>query len=281
MPKQRPHTGGASARKRPAPPPHRPGGKSAKKAKGAEPLWLYGRHAVQAALANPRRRVARLLATAAYAERFGPSLERNADRIPPLEIVEPATLDRLLGDEAVHQGVALAVRPLMPFLVEDLLAETAGTARAMVLVLDSVTDPRNVGAMLRSAAAFGAAGVIVLRHHAAAETGALAKAASGALDLVPLAEATNLQRALDQLKAAEFWCLGLDHPAPAALGSEPPPARTAWVLGAEGRGLRPLTAKNCDARLEIPISSAMESLNVSNAAAIALYEWARHHYGDR
>lgn len=263
------------------PPRHTPGDRrrgppAHNRGHGAKPpaqLWLYGRHAVLGALANPRRQVSRVLAAPAFQERHGEALQGG----PPPETVDRETLDGLLGPEAVHQGVAAYVRPLAPLTVEDLLALADGRERAVLAVLDEITDPRNVGAILRSAAAFGAAGMVVTRHNAALETGALAKAASGALDQVPVAEAPNLRRALEQLKEAGFWCLGLDHPAEQAMGREAPPPKTAWVLGAEGRGLRQLTARSCDSLIEIPISPAMESLNVSNAAAIALYEWFRHH----
>lgn len=236
-------------------------------------LWLYGRHAVFAALANPRRQVERVVATAEFQQRFAADLPRPV----PVETGDRAMLDDLLGPAAVHQGVAARVQPLPLLSIEELAADLPATGPAQVLVLDEVTDPRNVGAILRSAAAFGAAGVVVTRHNAAEETGALAKAASGALDSLPLAEAGNLRRGLELLKAAGFWCLGLDHPAPAVLGAEPPPDRLAWVLGAEGRGLRRLTAETCDSLVAIPIAAEMESLNVSNAAAIALYEWCRCH----
>ncbi len=236
-------------------------------------IWLYGRHPVLSALANPRRQISRVLATGTFWERFGDTVSK---RTPP-QIVDAETLDDLLGPEAVHQGIAAYVRPLAPMAVDDVLATAAAGETAVLLVLDEITDPRNVGAILRSAAAFGASGLIVTRHNAANETGALAKAASGALDRVPIAEAPNLRRTLEQLKEAGFWCLGLDHPAPQAIGRDLPPAKTAWVLGAEGKGLRQLTARSCDALVEIPIAEGMESLNVSNAAAIALYEWSRHH----
>ena len=238
---------------------------------GGRGLWLYGRHAVLAALANPRRDVERLLGTAEFQQRFGSSLPKRNQ----VETVDRSMLDELLGPSAVHQGIAAKVRPLPLLGLEELIDLLPAEAPAQIVVLDEVTDPRNVGAVMRSAAGFGAAGLVVTRHNAADETGALAKAASGALDLLPIAEAANMRRGLEQLKAA--WCLGLDHPAPALLGQGEPPARVAWVLGAEGRGLRRLTAETCDSLVAIPISDAMESLNVSNAAAVALYEWVRAH----
>ena len=236
-------------------------------------IWLYGRHAVLGALANPRRQVTKVLATAAFIERFGKELSGGT----PPEVVDRDMLDGLVGSEAVHQGIAAYARPLPPLAVDDLIASAAEATTAVILVLDEITDPRNVGAILRSAAAFGATGVVITRHNAANETGALAKAASGALDQVSIAEAPNLRRTIEQLKEAGFWCLGLDHPAQQRLGQEAPPARTAWILGAEGKGLRALTARSCDGLVEIPIAPDMESLNVSNAAAIALYEWSRNH----
>lgn len=240
---------------------------------GLRGLWLYGRHAVLAALANPRRQVDRAIATADFQQRFAADLPRGV----PVETADRAMLDDLLGPGAVHQGIAARVQPLPLLAMEDLIASLPAAGPAQVLVLDELTDPRNVGAILRSAAAFGAAGIVVTRHNSAEETGALAKAASGALDTLAIAEAGNLRRGLEQLKAAGFWCLGLDHPAPSTLGTTLPPDRLAWVLGAEGRGLRRLTAETCDELVAIPIAPAMESLNVSNAAAIALYEWCRCH----
>lgn len=267
------HTGRSRGGNRNEPPRKRPQDRRGKPESGSQNIWLYGRHAVLGALANPRRQVSKVLATAAFIERFGKELSGG---IPP-EVVDREMLDGLVGSEAVHQGVAAYARPLPPLAVENLIAAAKDAATAVIVVLDEITDPRNVGAILRSAAAFGATGLVITRHNAANESGALAKAASGALDQVAVAEAPNLRRTIEQLKEAGFWCLGLDHPAPQRLGQEAPPARTAWILGAEGKGLRALTARSCDSLVEIPIASKMESLNVSNAAAIALYEWSRHH----
>ena len=240
---------------------------------GGKRVLLYGRHAVLAAVANPRREITRVLAIPQMIERWGEMLGDN----PRPEQVDRDMLDGLLGPDAVHQGIAAYARPLIPLAIEELIEEIDPQQRSVILLLDEVTDPRNVGAILRSAAAFGASGMVVTRHNAATETGALAKAASGALDQVPIVEAGNLRRAIEFLKEAGFWCLGLDHPASGVVGRTDIPERTAWILGAEGKGLRRLTAETCDGLLSIPITETMESLNVSTAAAIALYEWARQH----
>jgi 23S rRNA (guanosine2251-2'-O)-methyltransferase len=233
-------------------------------------VWLYGLHAVSAALANPARRLRRLLVTRGaeqeLAERFSPPW-----RIAP-EPVERNRLDGLLPPDAIHQGAALLVDPLPSPPMERLLEGTTGP----VLVLDQVTDPRNVGAILRSAAAFGAAALVVQERHAPAETGALARAASGALEVVPILREVNLSRALEQLKKGGLWVVGLEAAGPVTLAqSGLTGRRVALVLGAEGEGLRRLTRETCDELVRLPIHAAMESLNVSAAAAVALYELAR------
>ena len=233
-------------------------------------VWLYGLHAVSAAIANPARRLRRLLVTRGaeqeLAERFSPPW-----RIVP-EPVERARLDGLLPPDAIHQGAALLVEPLPSPHMEKLLEQTSGP----VLVLDQVTDPRNVGAILRSAAAFGAAALVVQERHAPSETGALARAASGALEVVPILREVNLARALEQLKKAGLWVVGLEAAGQITLAqSGLTGRRVALVLGAEGEGLRRLTRETCDELVRLPIHAAMESLNVSAAAAVALYELAR------
>ena len=237
--------------------------------------WLHGLHAVEAALANPKRELKALL----LAERINPRVaERIAELLaargagPAPETIAREKLDSLLGAEAVHQGVALSVAPLaQPDL--QVMAETLPPGRQTVIALDQVTDPHNVGAILRSAAAFGAAAVVTTRRNAPAEGGVLAKAASGALEHVAYIQETNLVRALETLKAAGFQVLGLDEagsPAlpEAACASE----RNVLVLGAEGRGLRQLTKETCERLVRLPTAGPIGALNVSNAAAVALYE---------
>jgi 23S rRNA (guanosine2251-2'-O)-methyltransferase len=232
--------------------------------------WLYGIHAVSAALSNPDRRLKRILLAPAAAEKIRPLL---AAHHPRPEQADAQQIARLASEQAVHQGVAAEAVPLEPPSLEECLA--ALPAKKPFLLLDQVTDPHNVGAILRSAAAFDAAAVVLTKDHAPEESAALAKAASGALEILPLITVTNLTQAMETLKKAGYWCVGLEGEAKQELGQAKLDAATALVLGAEGRGLRRLTAERCDLRLRLPISARMESLNVSNAAAVALYELHR------
>lgn len=231
-------------------------------------LWLYGVHAVTAALANPRRKCLRLLATPAGAENL------TAPPIDP-EIVDRDALDDVLPFGAVHQGLALLTADLRPLSIEDVAHHAEGRKRTVVVVLDQVTDPQNIGATLRSAAAFGAFAVIVPDRNTPEATGAMAKAASGALETVPLIRPNNLVRALEILKTHGFWVVGLDMDAPSSLPEADLPDRCVLALGAEGRGLRRLTRETCDMMVRVPMTSQIESLNVSASAAVALYEWSR------
>ena len=228
-------------------------------------VWLYGVHAVAAALANPNRRLRRLMVT----EEAKAALPGQPWPIAP-ERTDRARLDQLLGRDTVHQGVAVLADPLAPPVLSQVL-ERPGT----LLVLDQVTDPRNVGAVLRSAAAFAAAGVVAQDRNAPDETGALAKAASGALETVPLLRAVNLARTLVALKAAGFWVVGLAANAAPLSGPALAQRRVALVLGAEGAGLRRLTRDTCDELAGLAMPGQMESLNVSAAASVAMYELNR------
>ena len=242
--------------------------------------WIYGRHPVAAALANPERRWRRLAVLAGQeAEARTLVAEAAARRGPegePIRVLDQAGLAAILPSGAVHQGLALAVEPLVPHDLEDVL-EQAQTApgRNVIVALDQVGDPHNVGAVLRSAAAFGAGAVLIAAHGAPPVDGALAKAASGALERVPLVHVVNLSRALDRLKLARFWVCGLDETAPQPLAALDLGRCVAIVLGSEGNGLRRLVRERCDYLARLPTLPAQPTLNVSNAAAAALYELVR------
>ena len=224
---------------------------------------FWGRHAVAAALANPQREVLRLWATREAAAAL------DIGRDIPVTYADVADLGRLVPRDAPHQGVVAEVERLPEMLLADLLDE-AGDNRPL-LVLDHVTDPHNVGAILRSAAAFDALGIVTQDRHAPPESGALAKAASGALETVPWVRVVNLARALDEIAEAGFWRIGLTGEADTLLAEALGPPRVALVLGAEGEGMRQNVEAHCDALARLPISGRIESLNVSNAAAVALY----------
>ena len=240
----------------------------------ADGFWLWGRHAVLAAVANPRRRLLRLCAAAETAAELTAAAAAGAPR-PAVEPLDRRTLAAALAADAVHQGFAALARPLPPWDLAELLAATRAVPDLLLVVLDQVTDPRNVGAVLRSAQAFGTAAVLVQDRHAPEESGALAKAASGALEAVPLIRVTNIARTLRALQEDGIRCLGLAGEAAAPLETAALGGRLALVLGAEGAGLRRLVREACDGLLRIPIAPAVESLNLSVAAAVALYACAR------
>ena len=248
-------------------PRSQPGPRTADTPRGA--VWLYGLHAVQAALGNPNRRLRRLILT----EEAEAALVARRPLPWPLtpERSDRARIDHLLGRDAVHQGAAL----LADLLGTPLLASVLEQRPGPVLVLDQVSDPRNVGAVLRSAAAFGAACVIAQDRNAPEETGALAKAASGALETVPLIRAVNLARTLVALKAAGLWTVGMDAGGKPLSGPALAQRRVALVLGAEGPGMRRLVRETCDEVAGLAMPGGMESLNVAAAATVALYELAR------
>lgn len=238
-------------------------------------VWIFGLHAVAAALANPERRPKRLLLTQEAFEALQAPLADSPHPIQPSP-AERRDIEAVLGPSAVHQGAAMLCPPLPGAQIEDIPDSPADGGpkpkRAVVVALDQVTDPHNIGAVLRSAAAFGALAVVMPDRHAPEETGTIAKAACGALETVPLVRAPNFARALDALKAEGYWCVGLDGEADKTLAAQDLPDKLVLVLGAEGAGLRRLSREACDFAARLPIRPAMESLNVSNACAIALYE---------
>jgi 23S rRNA (guanosine2251-2'-O)-methyltransferase len=226
------------------------------------PVIMYGWHTVTAALRNPARHIRKLLATENAARRL--TDEAVALAIAP-DVVRPSAIAERLLPDAVHQGLYLETDPLPSPTVEKL------PAKGIVLVLDQITDPHNVGAIFRSAAAFSATAIITTQRHSPDATGALAKAASGALEYVPLVNVQNLARGLAALKESGFLVVGLDSDGDADLSELPLRAPLALVLGAEGKGLRQLTKEICDHVARIDLTGAITSLNVSNAAALSLY----------
>ena len=250
---------------------YRPAGKPQKRfarrgageraAHGDDAVILYGWHSVKAALENPARKIRKLFATENAARR----LAEEGVTLPRHDVVRPDDIARRLAPDAVHNGLLAEADPLDAPDIETL------PASGIVLVLDQITDPHNVGAILRSAAAFGVAAIVTTARHSPEATGALAKAASGALEYVPIVTVQNLARGLAALQERGFLRIGLDSDAAHDLSASPMTAPLAIVLGAEGKGLRQLTRDTCDhvARLDLP--GVIKSLNVSNAAALALY----------
>ncbi len=238
--------------------------------------WLYGDHAVFAALRNPARKVRRLLISKSKPEQLSSEDSHLLGSIASIEVVTGEQITQALPEGAIHQGIALKASPLPDYDVEDLPSLSDESAHQAVAILDQVTDPHNVGAIIRSAAAFGISAIIIPDRHSPQITGVLARSASGAIESVPLIRVNNLARALDKLAEMGFWRIGMDGRADQELDSAlKGAAKVALVLGSEGKGLRRLTEEKCDLLGKLPISSKIESLNVSNAAAIAFYEIAK------
>jgi len=238
---------------------HRPS-----QAQGGKPRF-WGRHPVTAALANPERVVRKIWGTREAIAALG-----GLPSTIPVTYADAGDLARLVPGDAPHQGLVAEVDPLEDIWLGDLLMQGADDTRPL-LVLDQVTDPHNVGAVLRSAAAFDALGIVTQDRHAPAESGALARSASGALESVPWVRVVNLARALEEIAEATYWRIGLTGAASLTLAEALGPPKVALVLGAEGEGMRANTEAHCDQLARLPISAKVESLNVSNAAAIALY----------
>lgn len=239
-------------------------------AKPESGLWLYGLHAVRSALSNPKRFVRRAVLTPRAVEEVGPKLLGRVKQ----DVTDMHGVSRILPDGAVHQGVALLCEPL-PRLELEAVLDQPGAERQIVLVLDQITDPHNAGAILRTAAAFGVAAIVVQDRHSPPESGVLAKAASGALDIVPMVHVVNIARTLEDLGKKNFWRVALAGDGEGPFKDSAGTGNIALVLGSEGAGVRRLVRERCDVSAFVPIDNAIESLNVSNAAAIALYELRR------
>lgn len=249
-----------------------------KKTSDKSALLLYGVHAVRQAWLNPERRCTRLLLTDSGKEAFAATLAEaqklGLSKRPQPQIVPKDQLDRLLPG-AVHQGIVLDANPLPDTEIEDVLRAAETKPSSCIVVLDQVTDPHNVGAILRSAAAFGALAVVLPDRNAPPLTGVLAKTASGAADIVPLVRVGNLSQALDALREGGFWTVGFAESGKSTLAEVDLSGKIALVMGAEGEGMRRLTMERCDLIVRLPTHPPIGSLNVSNAAAVALYEVAR------
>ncbi len=238
---------------------------SGRAGKGQVRLW--GRHAVEAALRNPERQHRKLWATPEGLA----SLDGDLPADFPIEHAQAVDLGRLVPGDAPHQGLVLDCAAMEDVHLSDVLSEADGRP---IVVLDQVTDPHNLGAIMRSAAAFGAAAIVTQDRHAPPESGTVAKSASGAMEIIPWVRVVNLARTLEEVAERGYWRIGLAGEGTQAFAQAVPAGPVAIVLGAEGEGLRHNVAAHCDALAYLPISDAVESLNVSNAAAIALYEVA-------
>ena len=234
-------------------------------------ILIYGRHPIELALQNKRRRILEI-----YATREGASSLKLPPDIP-VRYMDKNGLDSMVGRETLHQGVVAKCAPLMQPSVDELLKTIKTKETAVVMILDQITDPHNIGAILRSSIAFDAVAVFVPEAGAPEETGTLAKSASGALELIPFVRVPNLSRLMEKLKQEGFWCIGLDGYAEQSITTVKLPQRCAFVMGSEGSGMRRLTKETCDYSVKLPMNPAIESLNVSNAAALTLYEFRRQH----
>ena len=227
---------------------------------------LYGRHAVLSALANPKRQINKILCTRENADEI-----RKVSKIAP-QIVEKKEIDKLFSSDAVHQGFALFCSRLQDYSLEEIIDMASDKEKCHVLVLDQVTDPQNVGAIIRSAVAFNTLALIMQDKNSPVENGAMAKAAAGMIEYLPIARVTNLSRAIEKLKDVGFWSVGMDGYAETTIDKLQKPNKTVIIMGSEGKGMRRLVEENCDISVKLPMSPLTESLNVATAAAIALYE---------
>ncbi len=223
---------------------------------------------VDLAIKNPRRKIKEIYVTKETLA------EMNLPQNLPIRPADRHLLDSMVGQGAVHQGIVAKCDPLPPVDLKEFIKTVENKDRCLIVILDQVTDPHNIGAIMRSAVAFHAAAVIMPEAGAPNETGVLAKSASGATELIPLIRVSNLVRAMEMLKKAEFWCVGLDGYAKDYISDHKLPQKCVMILGAED-GMRRLTMENCDMVVKLPMNPEIESLNVSNAAAVAMYEWNR------
>ena len=244
--------------------------KNGKQNQSCSKLVLYGRHAVMAALENPARKIQKLVC-------FAENATSVRAKYPHVNIVvaDKKEIDKLVGVDSVHQGYALYCSELEGLSIEELCHITADKQKCNVLILDQVTDPQNIGAIIRSCAAFGTTAVIVQDKNSPQESGSMAKAAAGTMEIVPVVRVTNLARAIETLKKNGFWIVGMDGYAKENVDKLDKNAKLAVIMGSEGSGMRRLIEESCDITVRLPIDPRVESLNVSTAAAVVLYELSR------
>ncbi len=233
---------------------------------------LYGRHPVTAAIANSRRQINKILCTAENADDIRALCAKHNRSAGMITIVDRKEIERILPREAVHQGLAAYVKELEDYTLEDICIMAEEHPDCHILILDQVTDPQNIGAIIRSCVAFNTLALIMQDKNSPAESGAMAKASAGMIEHLPVCRVTNLSRAIEQLKNAGFWTIGMDGYAQTTIDKLKKGGKTAVIMGSEGKGMRRLVEEACDITVRLPISEKVESLNVSTAAAIALYE---------
>lgn len=236
------------------------------------PLILYGRHPVTAAVCNRRRKINKILCTKENFEEIRNACLKNDLSPGIVNMVDKKEIDRILPREAVHQGLAAYCQELEEYTLDEICIIADELPRCHVLILDQVTDPQNIGAIIRSCVAFDTLALILQDKNAPLETGAMAKASAGTIEHLRICRVTNLSRAINQLKDAGFWTIGMDGYAQNYIDSIDKSGKIAIVMGSEGKGMRRLVEEACDSTVKLPISEKVESLNVSTAAAIALYE---------
>ena len=240
---------------------------------------LYGFHAVHEAWLNPEREIEALYLLPNAERGFQETLQKAKSlglKRPKPIMVEKQKLERTLPKGAVHQGVSIKCKPLAEYDLQDFIIKSQSSKRFCLAILDQVTDPHNVGAIIRSACVFGIDGIIMQKKHAPSLDGVLAKAACGSIEHVPVAYVTNLNRAIEALQESLFWAFGLDSEANQFLNDAPSNDKLAMILGAEGKGMRHSLKEKCDFMVKLPTAGPIASLNVSNAAAVAFYAFSMH-----
>lgn len=241
-------------------------------AMGRNQIALYGRHVILAAIANEKRRINKIMCLRENFEDVRRAMIANDRNQSLIQVAEKVEIDLLLPKDAVHQGFLAYVQPLENYTIEEIIEMADEKKKCHVLILDQVTDPQNIGAIIRSCAAFDALALVIQDKNSPTENGAMAKASAGTIEILPICRVTNLSRAIELLKKANFWAVGMDGEARDTIDKISKSGKTAIVMGSEGKGMRRLVEENCDLTIKLPISERVESLNVSTAAAIALYE---------